>query len=314
MRKTLLTCLFITICLTAFSRMPTNPYFFNAPDFHKLLPFTQLELQELKLREIKTVEKKTETNVKTIYNFNEDGQLIFEEQIWYNTTNEGVNQYVCKYQYNDNGLLTVRHQSSEWNIVYDSITYDDKDRVVTYYSYYQHLKGKKKWRKKNIIFDLSFSSTKNNDYILTDKIDVNFPREFTFNKKNQVVRIQTSHQIDSVFVEWTSENDSIVKYLFKETNDSTFRIGQEFIYKNGYLQCETKWDKIGDGKRIIDKLYYIYDKQNLLLRTEYESTYRKRTFYLYGRVFGTIQRLPFEIIEKENDNASIIKFRYSSFY
>lgn len=300
--------LFILSPLLGFLNRPANPYSFYAPDFENLLPFTHRELQELKKEKVKTIEKRSVDDVKTMYSFNEIGRLILEKQLWYKTK-EGINQYITEYKYNNSGLLTVRNQNSDWLSIYDSITYDDKNRVISYYAYRKNNKGKKKHRNIKLIYDLKFSHTKNNNYILTDNILKNYPREYVFNENNQVVKIQTPHQIDSVSVEVLTQNESIKRYWYKGTNDTTFRLGQEFIYKNNLLQTETKWDKTWDGKIITYKCFYFYNDKNFLIKTEYENTYQPKMLYIYENQ-NRLTIMPTEIKEVKNEITINSKFNY----
>lgn len=183
MMKPLLTYILFFAFLTAFSKRPTFPYHFYAPDFENILPFSKSELQIFKTYGINRIEAIT-ADLRTIYTLNEQGQLITEEKIWTKSKNDIVISTTI-HKYNDKGQLTVRHTSGKYDIFYDSIFYDDKGRLNHYYSYRKPLRGKKKFQKMQIHYKLQLLISDDNKVVLVDS-SLNDVRYYTLNNDNEV--------------------------------------------------------------------------------------------------------------------------------
>lgn len=95
------------------------------------------------------------------------------------------------------------------------------------------------------------------------------------------------------------------KYWYKLNEDTVFKVGQEFTYKNGLIQTEKLWDKVDNGTIIVYETKYIYDEHNRLLRILNKNSYQRKVFYTYFD-FG----LPMEQITINMDRLTITKFRY----
>lgn len=295
-----LTCFLLLISLAAFSTQPTWPYAFCAPDFNNILPFTKTELKTFKEKGIKRVEVR-DANIQTIYYLNDQGQLSSSEEIWIKRKNKTVIGNT-KYKYDNSGLLTVIHITGKHYFYHDSLSYDEKGRVIHFYSYYKILNGKKKCQKV-ISYNLQIVSSDENKVILVDSSQ-NFVQFYTLDNANHVQLIHSQFRTDSVSIDPDGDSGFIKKYWYKENMDTVFRVGQEFIYKDGYLQTETLWDTYYD-KRVVYKTHYTYDQTGRLLRKENEYRYQPKVFYTYNDI-----GLLMEQITVKMDLATIKTFNY----
>jgi len=282
--------------------MPSNPYRFGAPDFEALLPFTKAELQAFKNKKIYKVELSS-SGLRTIYYLNEQGQVATGEQIWIKKKKE-VLTHTTAYKYNENGLLTVRHATGKHYIFYDSLAYDDNGRIIHYSSYNQSLRGKKKYRTKEVGWNLQLLSSDENKVVLVDSL-YNPAKHFTLDNNNQVLLIHSPNQTDSVSIEQSEALELTKKYWYKPREDSVFRVGKAITYKNNKIQTETLWDKVGSGNIVIYKKHYTYDSSNRLLRVEKKGRNQLSIFYTYNHL-----DLVMEHYTIKQDKMTLVRYRY----
>ena len=302
MTKILWTYLLTLHFLTAFSKSPTNPYTFNAPNFDQILPFSKEELQIFREKWVNKVEVYNEDYC-TEFNFNEKGLLISNKEILRKKKKELIISSTI-YKYNDIGLLTVKHFKSEYNIYYDSLSYDNKGRIIHYYNSEKSLKGKKKYQIEVVYYNLNLISSNNTEVVLVDS-SYDFVSYYTLDNLNQVRLIKTSNQSDSVSTEPLNDKSYTKRYWYKTEKDTIYKVGQEFTYKDNLLQTEILWDKLWGGTGIVHKTFYTYDQSNLLVRVENDNKFYPKFFYSYYN-FGLIR----EFIQVEWGTANVTRYNY----
>lgn len=298
--KTILACLFILPSLIAFSKSPTSPYQFYGPDFDQILPFSKAELQNFKNKKIRKVEIASD-DLRTVYFFNEKGQLTSNKEFWIKRNKEIVNSTTI-YKHNSTGQFIVRHTTGKNKIFYDSLSYDIHGRIAHYYSDNKLLTGKKEGQAIHFGYNLQLLSSDSNNNVLVDSLD-NQVILYTIDNENRIIKVLSADQTDSVSFELKGELEYTKKYWYKSGKVTAFRAGKEITYKNNLIQTETLWDKVWDGTIVVHKINYIYDQQNRLLRTENGN--RRTEFYTYYD-FG----LPMEKITDNFDVITKIKYRY----
>ena len=276
----LLTLTLFLISLPALSMCQFSIYRFNRPDIEKLIPFSKDELQKFKEKKIKKVEIRSIGHYqRTIYYLNDEGQVTTEET-FYKPKKKEYPFGKTIYKYNQNGLLTVKDANGPFLISYDSISYDDKGRINHYYSHQINPLYRKKHREPEVVFNMNLHYSDENKVILFDS--TNYEMTFyTFNNENEAILRYSDYVIDSVSIDRTSESEYSKRYWYKESDDTIFKLGKEFTYKNGLLQTETEWESKWGGKTIRYKTYYTYNPNNWLMRTENENRYQNKTFYTY---------------------------------
>ena len=283
--------------LTTFGRMPSNPYFPCIPDFENLLGFTKSELQIIKEKGIKNIEV-VSIDTKEIYYFDKLGQLTAEEIISTNKKKHVLKRTI--YKYNDTGLLILKHIISQnFMEYYDSLAYDKNGKISYYYSYNKNLYGKKKFQIKDVVFDLHVVSSTPDFNILADNSDSNSISTFILNNTNQVIRGTTPYQIDSVSFEFISNKEYYKKIWFKGPLDTNFKVGQEKYFKNNLIQIETLYQK--GFKMAVYKMFFIYDQNNHLIKTEYDNKYREKSFYTYNDFGLVMERIDLETVMDKNE-------------
>jgi hypothetical protein len=302
----LLSLTFLLVSLHTFSICQYSKYRIG-PEIETLIPFTKHELQQFKEKKIQKVEVKSNlSDERIIYYLNEKGQVILEESIYKHKKKE-INYYKVLYKYNQNGLLTIRDANGPFTISYDSIAYDDKGRIIHYYSYQIYPTYRKKNRVPEVEYNMNLFYADENKVILFDSSQ--FAKSYyTFNNQNKVILrylydhidttniIDSEYRIDSVSIDTINETEYVKKYWHKENTDSIFSLGKEYTYKNGFIQTETEWERYFNGVRINYKTYYTYDQKNQLLKTENENRYQRKKFYTYDK-WGFVME---EIIVEHN--------------
>jgi hypothetical protein len=145
-----------------------------------------------------------------------------------------------------------------------------------------------------------------NKVILFDS--TNYEMKFyTFNNENEAILRYSDYGIDSVSIDITSESEYSKRYWYKGSDDTIFKLGKEFTYKNGLLQTETAWNKAWNGSIKWYKTYYTYNQNNWLMRTENENRYQEKKFYTYYE-----SGLVLEEIIINSGSASIVKYIYQT--
>lgn len=282
-------------------------YEFYAPEIEKLIPFTKGELQKFKEKKINKVEiKAIKLDKRAIYNLNEEGQVTSEESFFTHKKKEFPYAKVI-YKYDQNGLLTVRDAKGPYVIAYDTIAYDEKGRIIHYYSYRVYLKNRKKFEEPVIEYNMKIHYSDENKVILFDSTYYK-TQFYTFNNQNEAILRYSEYGIDSVSIDTISESEYSKRYWYKQQEDSIFRLGLEYVYKNGLLHTETAWTRNWYGPRIWYKTYYTYNEQNWLMRTENENRYQDKTFYTYNE-----SGLIFEKITINDIFTNIDKYIYQTF-
>jgi hypothetical protein len=300
----LLTLTFLFIFLHAFSMSQYCCYRYYAPEIEKLIPFSKGELQKFKEKRIKKVEKKSiMQDERTIYYLNEEGQVTSEET-FYKSKKKEFTIGKTYYKYNQNGLLTVKDANGPYLISYDSIAYDEKGRIIHYYAYQFENFYRKKYRVPYVIFNMNLNYSDENKVILFDS--TNYEMTFyTFNNQNEAILKYSDYGIDSVSIDTTSETEYSKRYWYKHGEDTVFKLGLEYTFKNGLLQTETAWNKAWNGSVVWYKTYYTYNEKNWLMRTENENRYQEKKFYTYE------SGLILEKIIINGRSASIDKYIYT---
>ena len=305
--------IFIPLLVLFSSRIPTNPYGFQAPNFEDLLPFSDLDLQRFKEKGVKKIEKLETEQYKTVYYFNEKGQLTLEEVV-YQKKKKAKIEATTRYQYNNAGLLTLKHtQDNNYGITYDSIVYDQEGHLSYYYSYDELLITDKVYDEKFIRFHLKLYSKDQKQIILADSsqsIPDGYPVWYTLNQNNQFIRIDSQNQLDSVSIEHMGIDEYLKKYWYKEKGiDSTFKIGRISTYKDSLIQKNIVHDKVLHPSNIYLKALYHYDSSNRLLRKEYFKTLKHKEFYVYHQRTGLLSQ---KIILDRNNQ--LRKIDYQCFF
>jgi hypothetical protein len=250
---------FILGCFTAFSKSPTNPYSFAVPDFNNLLPFSTKELELFKKEGIKRIE----TNEGSLTYFFDDFGKLIRHEISNEEKKKRVVYEICKYKYNNEGMVTLIHAINKDEIRYDSLSYDNKGRVSNYFSYINYLTGKKEGRGVSVQNNYKLVLSTNEEVILAD---TNASEILTLNNQNEVLKRKGKYWTDSITVELIDNNVKIKKYWVKTGNHLYYIIGQEMKYESNLLQ-HTKIFEVYQNCLAYTTFYY-YDKNQQLILSE----------------------------------------------
>ncbi len=273
----------LTLILTFWSVASMSQYrhyYFSAPDIEDLLPFSKTELQIFKDKGIKTIEIRKEMMDERFISYLDEQGRVYSEEWFYTHKKKEIPYGKTSFKYNDKGLLTLRYSNSYYVLAYDSITYDDNGRILSYYSYRRYPKKRNKFGDPEIEFNLNVYYSDENKVILFDST-MSGLRFYTFDNNNQVIYTNIFSDIDSISIDTISDTEYFKRYWFKNEGDTLFKLGKEYYFKNGLLETETEW-KEAWGKSTINYItYYTYDQNNRLMRTENENRYQIKKFYTY---------------------------------
>lgn len=291
--------IFLTTALMA--RMPSMPYYYSAPEFNNLLPFSIEELQNYKALGIKEIEISRAENDKTIYYFNNEG-FLYQDITYYKNKEIAF----TKYRYNKDGLpvfIESKMVNGKFNHV-DTLAYNENG-IVIYYNSYEKVNKRNKVKSINTIWHLTLKSSSQN-YILL--IDTLYSETLKVTSQNQVIKIQDSNGVDSIQT-IVNGKDSLLIYWYQNKGDSTFYIGKQSHFTDGLTDTVKTYDKVYKGTKVKDEIIYEYNNKRLLSRVYTQNDYGVKTFYTYYSN-GLLKDLPKEIVQLNRLSCQVIRFKY----
>jgi hypothetical protein len=282
-----------------------NPtYYFSAPDFYQLTPFSALETLTFKEKGIKKIEKVSPGNFLTRYYLDENGRVKKSETLKIRGEKTTVTS-TGEYKYSPSGKLITRKISGTNDIFFDSVSYNQKGQVIFYKSWWKNLTGQKKMKGNYQYNNMKFLETRGNFNVLEEKANENFITHFYLDSNNRILKRKGPNQTDSIAIQ-TSDQEETLTYWFKNKEIKNFRIGMVRTYSNGLLIKEVRYDRRREHHKKNRTTINTYrpDKKIEASITEYRGT--AQTFYNYNN-----QGLLSEISDKKGNRVTgVTRFTY----
>ncbi len=283
--------------------MPVSSYSFD-PDIKEFLPFNEAELKLIKKYKIAYIIKPIDETLKNKFHFNNNGQLILEQEIWSKgKKHDTISKTI--YKYNNNGDLIIKQYLEKRYEVYDSITYNEQGNLLAYYHHRKFLHKKKKKEYVEVDYNLQYLKSNEQHRFLIDSTIHGYEVLYKLNSKNEVISIESKNRIDTISYQY-GENGELIKsywYKFKSQKETTFIKGREVVYKDSLIQSKINFQRNG---KVSSSFSYVYNPKKQLLRLVDDNPFKQQEFYTYNE-WGLLR----SIVSVNDTKAKIEYFQYS---
>lgn len=260
---------------SSFARMPSNPYTSFAPNFNNFLPFTEKETAEFKRQGIREITEAYSERINrtgflhrdytyqttTRYTLDSNGRVLKTVTADKNKKGRETVFLSVSYVYNDQGKLVYLHSVTDNYIYVDSLTYDKKGRVLSYYSASNQFEYKMKtWSGFQIESNYRLLSSSENSVVLQDTAAKCI---ITVDSANEVVKMKGEFVEDSIVVEKIDANTSLKMFWRKDSFSKTYKLGREERFINALLVKTITYQMAYDA--IARAELYEYDYQGRLV-------------------------------------------------
>jgi hypothetical protein len=283
---------FLSRSLFAGNKGPSSPYYFYAPHIASLFPFGKSEMDVIKKHKIKIIFQESSSETSTIYHFAPNGNLTYNVSTCIYKKKKIVLDSTV-YIFDESNRIILRKKFGE---LYkrlaqtDSVSYDQQGRIHSY-TCCTYIYDKKKNAEKFVETNLVFKKTEGSDVILQDISDSLGDKLVYYNSDNLPIKIIDGNaRIDSVATQYRSEGYWTTTYFYRQTPDSIFKVGQQYIYKNKRLAGFIQYDCIWDGTKVVQDISYIYDDSGNLVLSIDKNIYRSKYIYVYNELGLVEQR------------------------
>lgn len=302
--KTVLSILFIIVMLnTSMAKWSPNPYEFNGVSTGLGTPFTKSELALIKKYKIKRINIPSGLGKEDNYvEFLFDDNYLLDSSYWYFYGKKGrINSFKISFEFDIEKRLVSSHTHMGENFFLDSAAYDKFGRLIYLKNSPIVFGNKNKNNQWPWIQEYQLLYSDSNKVIIVKSSDRYGARnKFYVNNKNENYMVWSEKRIDSI-----SYDDGNKNYWYKYNNDSIFRIGLNQIYENHLLKTETRYGLFYENI-IKEKMVYIYNDKNQLMRSYNELNMTKKKFYFYNE-FGLVRE---EINVSSRGESDITKYDY----
>lgn len=277
--------------------MPSNPYSIPTIGFESLIPFNKEQLAIISHKKIHSVYE-SGTNPKTYYFSNG----LLDSSI--STLNPFIKierryRQVTTYKYDSNKNLVLKKTTDNFDyyLGYDSLAYDNQNRITRYYAYSLYKKNVNRRKSKNYLTihsDLFYIKSIGNLFLLADSTHKSFPINYYLDSKNSIMKRVLPNRIDSLKIMAIAKDTLMKTWYIKLSNDSNFHLGSNIELLNQKIIEQVNYS-IYDTKHVTKNKYFKYNSKNQLIQI-YDNRQRyTEKFYTYN-IYGLIH----EIITRVN--------------
>lgn len=298
LRTFLLTCgLFLVLDLCA--RQPSRPYWRPAFDISALLPFGTHEVLLLKEQGIRRVMIVRDGTTFTSHALNEAG-LAMRTEVGTIKREKRTVHVVTTYRYNATGQLVSKLQQDKYNEFFDTLAYDGAGKIIYYLSRTSEVK-RGRTSKVLTTWQMALHSTGEAGNVLST-ISEHDTALYTFDQRNELVRVQARYGMDSVSVGTDSAGNQVRRYWFRE-DSSGYHLGREETSRDGRMLSEVTWD-MGWHDPPVHRTLYHYDGAGDLIRKDLGVGHLPKELFTYE------DHLVMEHITMDHTTVRVERYRY----